>query len=136
MLKRYVSRTLTRVPRVALAAATLAENRQPFGDAADKKKAIKSEAKELSALLEKLWGIRTHASAADFDSHKFCVDAMIQETSLMIGELALKSSRGRGKQETTLLLGELAHRSSGVCGASRGVDQYNPLACRSDEPPK
>ena len=99
----------------------------------DKKKAIKSEAKELSALLEKLWGIRTHASAADFDSHKFCVDAMIQETTLMLGELAQRSSRGRGKQETTLLLGELAHRSSGVCGASRGVDQYNPLACPSQD---
>lgn len=126
MLTRCVSRTLTRVPRVALTAATVAENRQPFaydGDAVDKKKMIKTEAKELSALLEKLWGIRTHASAADFDTHKICVDAMIQETTLMLGELAQKSSRGRETQETTLLLGELARRSLGVYGTSRGVDQ-------------
>lgn len=47
-------------------------------------------------MLEKLYSIRSHASAADVDCYTTCVDEMIQETTLMLGETAKKLARVRG----------------------------------------
>ena len=67
------------MPRVAVADSTesladppYVDIRLPFGgDAAEKKKALKAEAKELCMMLEKLFSIRTHAATAGFDCHTY-----------------------------------------------------------------